>query len=56
MASGNHEEKNPVTIIILWAKKTIQQNFEAKVYTDATLALEFVVVEMKLRESDAISE
>ena len=38
------------------SKETIQQNFEAKVYTDTTLALEFVVVEIKPLEFDTIPE
>ena len=38
------------------SKKTIQQNFEAKVYTDYTLAFEFVVVEIKNRQIDTITQ
>jgi hypothetical protein len=38
------------------SKKTIQQNFEARVYTDTTLALEFVGVEFKHLKLDTIPE
>ena len=38
------------------SKKTIQQNFEAKVYTDYTLALEFVGAENKVRQIDTITQ
>ena len=36
------------------SKKMIQQNFEAKVYTDYTLAFEFVVAEKKSSQLGAI--
>jgi hypothetical protein len=40
----------------LLSKKTNCEKFEAKVYTDATLALEFVIVEIKALKFDTIPE
>ena len=40
----------------LLSKKTTCEKFEAKVYTDYTLAFEFVILEIKVLKFDTIPE